>query len=174
MVKKSIKSHKTESVSFTDVPVETKTTEKEILEYMLHYRSLKADSGINIYIQLEPNELTPEDGVLTIDTSTQSPSRAEYVSATNNRLFIAKNILSDDDAIKVTNIKLNPKISINVSCIVDSTDENWNVFNYSSDNAVMVNDKPVPQLEFYEVLHNQYEKEHAKPVEDNSQIVNDE
>ena len=56
----------------TDESLDTKSTESEILEYMLHYRSLKADSGINIYIQLEPNELVPENGVLSIDTSTQT------------------------------------------------------------------------------------------------------
>ena len=158
----------------TDESLDTKSTESEILEYMLHYRSLKADSGINIYIQLEPNELVPENGVLSIDTSTQSPSRAEYVSGTVNRFFIAKNVLNAEDAKTITSIKLNPKISLNVSCVVDSTDENWNVYSYTGKEAVMVNGKAVPQDEFYEVLHNQFEKENSKTSDVDSEVVNQE
>ena len=58
--------------------------------------------------------------------------------------------------------------------MVDSTDENWNVYSYTGKEAVMVNGKAVPQDEFYEVLHNQFEKENSKTSDVDSEVVNQE
>lgn len=148
------------------------TLEEDVKEYMLHYRSLKAESGINIYIQLEPKKLVSEEGVLTLDTSTQEPTRAEYVSGTVNRFFVAKNVLDEDEAALVTTINLNSKVSLKVKINNESNDENWNVFTYQDSESVVLNGKNIPQDQFFDVLHLQWEQQN--PPKESTEVVNNE
>lgn len=144
--------------------VHSSSPEEDILSYSLRYRSQKSDAGVNVYLQLSPEKLSGEEGVLELDTSTTHVQRAEYASGNSTRFFIAKHVLDDDVASNLKCIKLNSKISLSVTLQDDSTDENWQVFNYQNKEPVLVGDSKNMNTEtFFDILHNQYEITHKKP-----------
>ena len=113
---------------------------------------------MNIYLQLAPDKLTENESVLELDTSTEHLQRAEYASGNTTRFFVAKHVLDDDVASKVSSIKLNSKIELKVEHNSNSTDENWQVFSYQSGECVHYGEGKTMEIgKFFEVLHQQYE-----------------